>query len=63
MYSLVSNVFAYSLMSRLQDYSTDALKSYFEQDGLLMPIETIRGKYRRSTYFMTLNHSHITGFD
>ena len=32
-------------MCRLQDYQTDSLKAYFEQDGLLLPIETIKGKF------------------
>ena len=30
---------------RLQDYQTESLKQYFDQDALLVPIETIRGKY------------------
>ena len=33
------------LYNRIQDYQTDKLKEYFEQDALLVPIETIRGKY------------------
>lgn len=39
----------------MQDYQTDALKEYFEQDGLLMPIETIREKSdsKDFEYFMT----------
>lgn len=28
----------------IQEYSTDALKDYFAQDGLLIPIETIKAK-------------------
>ena len=41
MWSLLNLI---GVFCRLQDYQAGALKEYFEQDGLLVPIETIRGK-------------------
>ena len=38
----------------MQEYQNDSLKDYFAQDGLLVPIETIRGKSQQRSIVETV---------